>query len=250
MYHSITIGEKNTWDDWHIVPLSRPVVNPPGIKTEYVDIPGANGSFDYSEILTGSPVYKDRTGSWKFAVMNDYQEWHYLYSILLSYLHGRYFDSIILEDEPNYKYKGRLTLNEWESSKDRSTITIGYVLSPYKQSVSGATDDWKWDDLAFGTSTDNYIIYYGNFDVNKTIYRNLYNPKKENIEQVDLILTSAMRIFYFWEEGKLKNRWREFSAGQHENCGIVLIPGENEVRFEGTGRVTVSYDKGNKGLTI
>ena len=29
MYHSITIGDKNTWDDWKIIPVSRPVVAPP-----------------------------------------------------------------------------------------------------------------------------------------------------------------------------------------------------------------------------
>lgn len=29
MYHSITIGDKNTWDDWKMIPVSRPVVAPP-----------------------------------------------------------------------------------------------------------------------------------------------------------------------------------------------------------------------------
>lgn len=28
MYHSITIGDKNTWDDWKMIPVSRPVVAP------------------------------------------------------------------------------------------------------------------------------------------------------------------------------------------------------------------------------
>ena len=46
MYHSITIGSKNTWDDWYLIPSSRPVVNPPKPKTKYIDIPGADGHLD------------------------------------------------------------------------------------------------------------------------------------------------------------------------------------------------------------
>lgn len=36
MYHSITIGEKNTWDDWHLIPTSRPLVNPPSVNTHLI----------------------------------------------------------------------------------------------------------------------------------------------------------------------------------------------------------------------
>ena len=37
MYHSIIISGKNTYDEWGLVPMSRPVVNPPTVKTTYVD---------------------------------------------------------------------------------------------------------------------------------------------------------------------------------------------------------------------
>ena len=39
MFHSITIGDKNTWADWRLVPVSRPVFNPPPQKKVTVDIP-------------------------------------------------------------------------------------------------------------------------------------------------------------------------------------------------------------------
>lgn len=63
MYHSVFFGGKNTWDDWHIVPSSRPVIKPPTKKTNYLDIPGADGNLDLSEALTGYPVYNNREGS-------------------------------------------------------------------------------------------------------------------------------------------------------------------------------------------
>ncbi len=43
MYHSITIGNKNTWDDWHLIPATRPLFNPPTVKTNMVNIPGGDG---------------------------------------------------------------------------------------------------------------------------------------------------------------------------------------------------------------
>ena len=60
----------NTWVDWHLVPMSRPLVNAPKMKTCIVDIPGADGQIDLSTVVSGKPVYSNRTGSWEFMVQN------------------------------------------------------------------------------------------------------------------------------------------------------------------------------------
>ena len=72
MYHSVTFGDKNTWDDWRLVPASRPVFNPPAQKVKTLEIPGGDGVIDLSQSLTGYPVYQNRTGSIEFIVMNDF----------------------------------------------------------------------------------------------------------------------------------------------------------------------------------
>lgn len=76
MYYSLTLtndrGEtKNTWDDFYLIPTKRPLVNPPSVKEEYVDIPGANGSLDFTEALSGAIHYGMREGSWEFIVDSD-----------------------------------------------------------------------------------------------------------------------------------------------------------------------------------
>ena len=110
MYHSITIGEKNTWDDWHLIPSSRPLFNPPPVKTNYIEIPGGDGIIDLTTALTGRPVYGNRTGSWDFYVENGWMDWHVLYSEIMVYLHGQKFQAI-LEDDPDYYYEGRFDVN-------------------------------------------------------------------------------------------------------------------------------------------
>ena len=158
--HSITIGSKNTWEDWHLQPSSRPVVAPPNQKTNFIDIPGSNGHLDLSEVPMGYPVYENRTGSWEFIVVNGYRDWDLVYSDIMNYLHGRTMQ-VILDDDPGYYYEGRLTVSNWTSNTDGtwSTIEISYNLGPFKYSVINSLDDWLWDPFDF----ENDVIPEGYF---------------------------------------------------------------------------------------
>lgn len=178
MYHSIKIFPQSTedsvtfltegvstWDDFHLVPTTRPYVAPPELKSNEVDIPGSDGSIDLTESPQGYPTYQNRTGSWEFIVMNDYcqpvtthEEWFTAYSNVMNYLHGRKF-RVILEDDLSYFYEGRLTVSDYASEEKYSKITIDYNLLPYKWSILQVGDDWLWDPFNFDsgvTPSDNY----------------------------------------------------------------------------------------------
>ena len=133
MYHSITIGDKNTYDDWHLVATERPCVAAAAPKTRYVDIPGANGSIDLTDALAGRASLSNREGSFEFYVLNDYPgyDWMKIYHEVSNYLHGQRM-RMTLEDDPNYYYEGRFSVNSWKSQKDWSRITIDYNLDPQK----------------------------------------------------------------------------------------------------------------------
>lgn len=133
MYHSITFGDKNCYSDWFLIPDGRPVVAPPKPKTQFEEIPGASGSLDLSESLTGFITYEDRTGSWEFYVENDHGTWIGRYSEIMRYLHGKRM-KVTLEDDPDYYYIGRLEVNDWKSDPGFSKITIDYTLDPFKYS--------------------------------------------------------------------------------------------------------------------
>lgn len=157
MYHSITLKEAtragvalsnrayNTFDDWHLLAPSAPVVVPPQPKTNYVDVLGAHGSLDFSEALTGTPTYSDRQGSWEFLVLNpgDVPEfpmtpengrydWATAYAKVMEAIQGVYFKKIILDDDPVHYYQGRLWVNDWRSGADWNQIVINYRLKPFK----------------------------------------------------------------------------------------------------------------------
>lgn len=146
--HSITFGEVNTWDDWHLVPKERPSFNMPKFKTHTIDIPGADGEIDLSTALTGFPTYGNRTGEWEFLVMNGYGEWYDRYSEIASYLHGQKFKAV-LEDDLAFYYEGRFEVGNWSSEKDWSTLKIKYNVEPYKKSRQTTSEEWLWDPFNF-----------------------------------------------------------------------------------------------------
>lgn len=226
MYHSLIISGKNTFSEWGMVPTSRPVVNPPAVKTTYVDLPASHGVLDYTTFLLGEPPLGQREGSWEF-VLRPGASWTYVYESVMNYLHG-VRHTVILEDDPFYQYVGRLEVNRWKSDSQYSLITIGYNLDPFKYNVTSSEEtDWMWNDLFAD------VIRYGRFTVSGTKYRNFVN---EGVLPTIPTFTcqNPMTVEY---GGNTFNLVR----GKNYNANLVLQSGDNIMLFMGNGDVTVGY---------
>lgn len=133
--HGITfmdsLGRKrHTWDDWRIVPTSRPVILSPSIQRMEQEVPGRDGLLDFSESLDGEIHYNNRIGTIEFYVANR-DCWIDVYSSIQSFIHGRKLN-VILDDDKEYYYEGRIAVNDWKSDQNNSTIVIEYNFQPYK----------------------------------------------------------------------------------------------------------------------
>lgn len=179
MYHSVNFypytdgsegihyGDKykNTWEDWFLVPTSRPTIKPPSPKLMVMDIPGGNGFVDLTESLTGEVTYSARQGDLEFIVDNGHKDWTILYSEISNYLHGKRM-KVVLEDDPGYYYRGRVSVNEWKSEPHNSKIVLSYILDPFKfELLDSLDDDWLWDPFNFETGIirctecDNILLF-------------------------------------------------------------------------------------------
>ena len=234
MYHSITIGEKNTWDDWHLIPTSRPLFNPPKLKENYVDIPGGDGVLDMSTALTGRPTYENRTGSWTFAVQNGFKDWAVLYSEIMAYLHGQKHRAI-LEDDPAYYYEGRFTVNQWKSDKNWSQIVIDYNVGPYKKVVDESGYDWLWDPFDFDTGTAGD---FRDMTVSGTLTK-VITLNSAMIVSIPVIETSTTGMAVVYEGVTYP-----LAEGKNTNHEIMLRAGDNTLTFTGNGTVSVSATRG------
>lgn len=142
--------DRNTWEHWRIVPTSRPVFAAPSPKTSYTDIPGANGKLDLSQALTGYPLYNNRSGSIEFVVMNDFRHWQTAYTDIMSTIHNRKL-ICVYEEDPEYYYVGRWSVQSWSTGNDHSRIVLSYDLEPYKWRIYDSNDAWLWNPFNFRT---------------------------------------------------------------------------------------------------
>lgn len=236
MYHSVTFGEMNSWDDWHLIPSTRPVFNPPNVKTQYVDIPGGNGSLDLTEALTGYPTYENRTGSIEFYVANGYEDWDILYSKIMNYLHGKELRAY-LEDDRSFVYVGRFEVNQWKSDKWWSTISIDYNVYPYKKEQSGF-DDWLWDPFDF---ENDIIRNYKNLIVESRLQITIEGREEPVVPEIEVNSTDGSGMEVYWTS----------TDHYHLNDGINVIPDivvsrdNKTLVFYGNGTISITYIGGS-----
>ena len=240
MYHSVTFGDKNSWEDWHLIPASRPVINPPEPKTQYVDIPGASGVLDISDSLTKYPLFKRRTGDIEFLVINDFNDivtiptdWASVYSEIMNYLHNKEME-LCLEDDPEWWYEGRFQVNSWKSEQNLSRITISYDLEPYK---------WfeKQYEKTFNATTSNQTYTF-----TKSADHLGLAPMTPTLT-VTADVTSGVEIHFV-------NPTLEIDATETVKPGICKVPriifyGDNlQMTYKslsGTATLKVEYEKGS-----
>lgn len=146
--HGVTFGTYHTWNDWHLIPASRPVISPPAERTSYITVPGMDGAWDYSQAGTGRAVFDDREGSLEFYVENGYWDWNTAYTTIANALGGRRM-TVILDDDASHFYRGACWVNKWKSDKGHSTISISYKLYPYKKERFSSLEPWEWDTFNF-----------------------------------------------------------------------------------------------------
>lgn len=247
MYHSVIFGDKNTYDDWKIVPSSRPVINPPTQKTVILDIPGADGVLDISEALTGYPVFNNREGSLEFIVLNDYPSyrWEQVYSNIVTYLHGKQM-RMILEDDPNYFYDGRFHVDNWSSQKDWSRITIKYSVGPYKWSTHTSIDtDWLWDPFNFETDFISASLFK-DIEVSN-VPKTLHLTYKETGEATicPVFITTSSNVTVRYENHSNGNTiTRQLPYGSSMQHDILIFGGDVDLTFTGSGTVSIEFRRG------
>ena len=231
-YHSLVIGEKNTWDDWHLIPSSRPEFASPNVKTKFIDIPGREGGgIDLSEVVSGKPVFENRAGSLSFIAANGYGDWESRYTEIREYIHGKVL-KITLEDDPSFYYEGRLEIDPWKSSKNWSTIVIKYDVDPYKKDVYGSMDDWLWDPFDFKYGVINYAR---DMRVNGTYMTTIY--ARDADEAPKILASSPMTCTLNGVSFSIKQ-------GTHRYPLMRLRSGVNTFIFNGYGVVSIDYRGG------
>lgn len=226
---TVTFGTKNSYDDFGLI-LTDKDIGFPEPKLEKVDVIGADGVIDLSEVLNDDIKYKTRKLQFTFTVLKGNKYWASTVADIANYLHGKKL-RIQMDFDPAYYYTGRCKINSFKTSKRLCTITIDAECEPYRLDINGNGEKWLWDTFSF----QNGFIRVNVVTVNGSLQVNLQNQRK--IVSPTFICSTAMTVTF---DGVTYN----LPKGKTQVLGIRLQYGTNYVTFKGNGTVKIEYQGG------
>lgn len=209
----IQFGNKHTYDDWKLV-ITDKVLGLPTPKISSVEVEGADSSIDTSEVLAGEIKFSNRTLEFELTMTTDYNDYNELITEIANYLHGRKL-KIILDDDSDYYYLGRCSINQWTSDQRIGKIVISCDCEPYKYSLRPIVI----------TSKVNGITYVKVVGKRMTV-----TPIIEVSNDMEIIV-----------DGKNNNLYAD---GTNEILDLFIKEGVNTLVFKGNGEVKISYTGG------
>ena len=190
--------------------LYSKIISPPVVKKTTVEIPGRDGSLDITEALTGRVAYEDREISFVFRVPSPKEAWADTYSNVLNKIHGKCMD-IVLDDDPDYFYTGRVSIDEFATSRSLAEIAIKCTVAPKKTYKS------SYSKTVSVSGTKALTVSNSGIPIVPTI-----------------TVTKEMDVSFV-------GRSFHLSPGKNRVFDILLQTGNTTLTFNGTGSATVEF---------
>lgn len=131
--NGVTFGNYHSYRDFSLI-LAEKTIGTPSPKTEVIDIPGGDGVLDLTEFF-GEVKYNNRNLSFEFSTIVPQSQFMTLFARIQNALHGQKM-TIALDDDPEWYYIGRITVDEWKADRNIGKLTIDCDCEPYKYKLS------------------------------------------------------------------------------------------------------------------
>lgn len=214
-YYGILINGDDTFLRWGLILSANYSIERPSKKEVWQDIPGANGALDYSEALTGRPVYNMRTLSLPLISGRNDADLDDAYIDLTNWHAGTNAHVTLPWDQEHY-YHGTLRIGAMQEYNG-GTIPVTLYAQPYRYRIYPTIVK-----KAISTSASTIILKNEQMPVVPTI----------------TLTTNATIVF--------NGTTYTVSSGTSRIPGIVLDEGNNvfTVTGSGSGTITFQYQEG------
>lgn len=226
----VYFGDLHSFRDLGLI-LSNVEISPPQVKTKKIEIPGADGEIDITE-FDGNVYYYNRTISLTFSATDAHKQWAYIYSRVCNAIHGKEMN-IVFEDDPCYRWHGRVNVFAHSKMKSIGTIDIEIDTEPYKYTIKNSLEEVTWDDFNLETGimqTFKDIAVEGTQEVEVFGYR-------KNVVPV-IIVAGTISVTY-------NGKTTALSQGRNKVLHIVIKEGKNTLTFTGSGTVSIEFAGGS-----
>lgn len=211
----ITFGAFHSYRDLKLI-LSTKEIGAPPVKENKLEVEGADGSIDLTEIF-GRPTYGDVTHKFTFSTIVPRSDFLTQYSTVKNALHGQKL-RIILDDDPAFYYVGRCYVSSFTSEKGVGKLSIECDCEPYKYKLQ---------------PTINSVA------INGTKAITLTNGRKRAVPEITIATDTSLNIVY-----QAVNIW-DLGAGSYTLPDLELVQGDNVVTVTGAGTITFEWQEGD-----
>lgn len=205
----VKFGSYHSWDSFQLI-LSQKIIGTPTPKVNQIEIEGGDGVLDLTDFF-GGVKYGNRPLLFEFSTVVPPSEFMELFTRVQNALHGQKMQ-IVLDDDAEWFYYGRITVSEWKADKNVGKLTIDCDCEPYKSRLG----DTVIFQMVEGTETT--VI--------------LPNGRKPVVPIIDI--TGNVNLTFgtnFWA----------LTEGRYELPAVQLANGDNVIRLNGTGTATFTY---------
>ena len=207
----IKFGNYHSYDDFSLI-LSQKTIGAPSPKVESIEIPGGDGALDLSEFF-GEVKYNNRNLSFDFSTIIPQAGFLDLFSRIQNAIHGQKMQ-IVLDDDAEWYYIGRVTVPEWKTERNIGKLTIECDCEPYKMKNAETV-------VSKAVAGSASVV--------------LTNSRKRVVPQITT--NASMTISFGTYSGT-------FSAGTFTIPELELHEGETTVTVAGTGNISFRYREG------
>lgn len=210
----ISFGKVHSYYDLNLV-LSKVNIPPALPKTNYVDLPGGNGSLDLTE-AHGEVKFEDRDCEFTFSVHpSETMTFEEKKTEVSNALNGRQCD-ITLDKDEDFYYSGRCTVNEYLQDKRLLQIVVTAKVKPYKMKQTETV-------VSFDLSAEPKEVI-------------LMNRRKSVVPEITCTHDNTVVVF-----GGVTY---SLAAGTYKVLDIFLKEGSNELKVSGEGTIEFRYREG------
>lgn len=216
MEPGILIDGIHTFDAYGLIMTSYQM-EPPPVKTKYVDLPIGNGTIDMTEAIFGDVSYEDRQAEFNFVYLGAVNNRADLLSQFGAFVHGRR-RRITTADDPYHYYVGRLAISDTERDKAIQHIQVTATCEPYKYKM-------------FPTVVSGAVPAGG------AVTRSCLNSRMRVIPEIT-VSTAATISF--------GGSTYSVNAGTWKLTNVVFVEGDNEITITAAAGTTysITYQEG------
>lgn len=213
MEREFLFDEYHTWTDWKLL-LTEKNISVAEVKTNYMEMDGASDPIDLSEVLSGEPVYGNRTIYASFFTdEGSYDDRTILLSCIVNRIHGRKV-KIVEPDNLEHYFLGRITVKSTHNYPTYAQIEVEAICAP-----------WRYEH----EETVNFFAVDSDVAEEFT----LCNSGRKTICP-DITVTGSITV-------TCNGVTTSMTDGSYKIATFKLFGGENIIGLSGSGTLTLKY---------